>query len=579
MSSWPHLIILPIVLPLLAGAAMLLLEPRRPGWTGPLSLAATAAQLLIAGALLLQADGGAIQAYLVGNWPAPYGITLVLDRLAALMLLLTGGIAFAALLHARRGDEQRGAHFQALFQFQLMGLNGAFLTGDLFNLFVFFEVLLAASYGLLLHGGGARRLKAAVHYVVFNLAASALFLIAASLLYGVAGTLNLADLAQRLPALMATGGAGAALAQSGVLLLIVVFAVKAALLPLYFWLPETYAAATAPVAALFAIMTKVGVYAIVRVCTLLLAGGGAHAQMVLQPLTVLALLTLVLAAAGALAAQTLRTLIAYLLIASVGTLLLGVGLGTAGALAAALFYLVNTTLAAAAWFLLAERLRRHRGGLDALQALPMAARAQALGPVFFVLAIAAAGVPPLGGFLGKALLIRAAGTTPWAGVAIAAVLASSLLMIVALARAGVTVFWQAPVANAPAGAASTVAPAGAASAVAPAGPSSTAATAAPPSPAAAAAAAHAAQPDSTAPASPASASPSPADPPRRAALALLLIALLALAPAAGRIEAYARDTAAQLQRPSDYLGAVFGQQPAPPAHDVRREMRERGDAK
>ncbi|MCH2242646.1 MAG: monovalent cation/H+ antiporter subunit D, partial [Aquabacterium sp.] len=348
MTGWPHLIVLPIVLPLLAGAALLLVERHRPGWTPPLSLAATLGQALTALLLCGQASGGQVQAYLLGNWVAPFGIALALDRLAALMLVLTAIVAVAALLQARGRHEQRGAHFHALFQFQLMGLNGAFLTADLFNLFVFFEVLLAASYGLLLHGGGARRLRAAMHYVVFNLAASALFLIAVSLLYGLAGTLNMADLARKLPLL---SGTPAVLAQSAMLLLVVVFAVKAALLPLYFWLPQTYAAATAPVAALFAIMTKVGVYAILRVTTLLAAGTG-WAAMVQGPVTVLALATLLLAAAGALAAQTLRTLIAHLLIASVGTLLLGVGLGTPQALAAALFYLLNTTLAAAAWFLL-----------------------------------------------------------------------------------------------------------------------------------------------------------------------------------------------------------------------------------
>lgn len=548
MTGWPHLIVLPIVLPLLAGAALLLVERHRPGWTPPLSLAATLGQALTALLLCGQASGGQVQAYLLGNWVAPFSIALALDRLAALMLVLTAIVAVAALLQARGRHEQRGVHFHALFQFQLMGLNGAFLTADLFNLFVFFEVLLAASYGLLLHGGGARRLRAAVHYVVFNLAASALFLIAVSLLYGLAGTLNMADLARKLPLL---SGTPAVLAQSAMLLLVVVFAVKAALLPLYFWLPQTYAAATAPVAALFAIMTKVGVYAILRVTTLLAAGTGWVA-MVQGPVTVLALLTLLLAAAGALAAQTLRTLIAHLLIASVGTLLLGVGLGTPDALAAALFYLFNTTLAAAAWFLLAERLRGARKGLDALQALPMQHAGRRLGWLFFVLAVAAAGLPPLGGFLGKALLLQAAGTTPWAGWAVAAVLASSLLMVVALARAGVTLFWQAPLADdgddgkPDAGAA-------------PGGLTR---------PAHQAAATHASE-----------ATDAPAAPPRRAGLALLTLGVLAIAVAAGPLDRITRATATQLMQPAGYIHAVLSEPPAPPAIDVRREMRERGDSK
>ncbi|MFZ5522281.1 MAG: monovalent cation/H+ antiporter subunit D [Pseudomonadota bacterium] len=548
MTGWPHLIVAPVVLPLLAGAVLLLVESRRPGWTQPLSLAATLGQALIALLLWQQAGGGQVQAYLLGNWVAPFGIALALDRLAALMLVLTAIIAVAALLHARGRDERRGAHFDALFQFQLMGLNGAFLTADLFNLFVFFEVLLAASYGLLLHGGGARRLRAAVHYVVFNLAASALFLIAASLLYGLAGTLNLADLAQKLPRL---AGTPAVLAQAAVLLLVVVFAVKAALLPLYFWLPQTYAAATTPVAALFAILTKVGVYAIVRVTTLLAAGTG-WAAMVQGPITVLALLTLLLAAAGALAAQTLRTLIAHLLIASVGTLLLGVGLGTGNALAAAIFYLPHTTLTAAAWFLLGERLRAVRGGRDALQALPLQRHGLRLGWIFFLLAIAAAGLPPLGGFLGKALLLQAASMSPWAGWALAAVLASGLLMVVALARAGVTLFWQAPLAK-DSDDGKTEGGARASGPIRPAGQ---------------AAATNASD-----------ATEAPAAPPRRAGLALLTFGVLAVAAAAGPLDGTTRATANQLMQPADYIRAVLTQPAVPPAHDLRREMRERGNLK
>lgn len=551
MTGWPHLIVLPVVLPLLAGAALVLLERWRPGWTRPLSLAATVGQVLIALLLWHRVDGGPVQAYLLGNWVAPFGIALALDRLAALMLVLTALIAWAALLQMRGHDPRGGpvqaqAHGQALFQFQLMGLNGAFLTADLFNLFVFFEVLLAASYGLLLHGGGTPRLRAAMHYVVFNLAASALFLVAVSLLYGVAGTLNLADLAQRLPGL---SGTAALLARSAVLLLIVVFAVKAALLPLYFWLPQTYAAAAAPVAALFALLTKVGVYAILRVTTLLVVGAG-WSTLVQTPLTILALLTVCLAAAGALAAQTLSSLIAHLLIASVGTLLLGVALATPAALAAALFYLLHTTLASAAWFLLAERLRHARGGRDALQALPLQRSAQRLGLLFLVLALAAAGLPPLGGFLGKALLLQAAASSPWAGWVGAAVLASSLLMVVALARAGVTVFWQAPAVDGTAGA-SDADEGGAANpdaARAPAATATATATAA-----------------------------TPGEAPPRAGLALLTLGVLAIAAAAGPLDRATRATALQLSQPDGYIRAVLGAPAVPPAYDVRREMRARGD--
>ena len=405
--NWPHLIILPVVLPLACGALLLFAERRGSRRAPDFALAAVLAQIAVAVALALQAAQGPVQAYLVGNWQAPFGIALALDRLAALMLVLAAVIALASLLYARRRDAERGAHFHALLQFQLMGLNGAFLTADLFNLFVFFEVLLIASYALLLHGAGRARLRAAVHYVTFNLAGSALFLVAVSLLYALTGTLNLADLALRVPQV---AGEDAVLLRSAALLLLVVFCVKAALLPLYFWLPETYGAATAPVAALFAIMTKVGVYAIARVYTLVFGdAGGAAAQVAWPWLPLLALATLALGAVGALAATRLRGLVAYLVVGSAGTLLLALGLGSAGTVAAGLFYLVHSTLTAAALFLIVDRVSALRGDhSDRLQPATPCGPATAAGAAFFFCAVAAAGLPPLTGFLGKALLLDAA---------------------------------------------------------------------------------------------------------------------------------------------------------------------------
>ncbi len=522
MTDWPHMIALPVVLPLVAGALLVLLERWRPAWVPVLSLVSTLGLLGVALRLLPQAHGGEVQAYLLGNWPAPFGIALALDRLSALMLLLTALAALASLVYALGGDAARGPHFHALFQLQLMGLNGAFLTADLFNLFVFFEVLLAASYGLLLHGGavGRRaRLKAAVHYVSFNLAGSALFLVAVSLLYGLTGTLNMADLAIRLPRL---GPESSALLQAAALLLLTVFALKAALLPLYFWLPETYAAATAPVAALFAIMTKVGVYAILRLTTLVFGIGGGEAAMVAMPaLPVLALATLVLGAVGALAATRLRGLVAYLVVGSAGTLLLAVGLHTQASVAAGLFYLVNSTLAAATWFLLADRIAAGRGGSDALRPVALGTGSALPACAFLVAAIATAGVPPLGGFIGKAQLLQAAGATAWAGWVVALVLGASLALLTALARAGAFLFW-----------------AGGADARA--------------DPAASWRPAHA------------------------SAIGGLLAGIVGLAVLAGPIADYAEATAAQLFERQAYIEAVLDERPVSPAIDVRREMRERG---
>jgi multicomponent K+:H+ antiporter subunit D len=260
-----HLVILPVLLPFLTGIVLLLVGSRRPALERVLSITGTLALLLVAVALLLAAAAGEPRAYRLGDWPAPFGIVLVLDRLSALLVLLTAVIATFSLLHAMQGQDRRAPLFHPLFQLQLVGLNGAFLTGDLFNLFVFFEILLIASYCLLIHGSTAPRLRAGLHYVVLNLAGSALFLVAVGTLYGVTGTLNMADMAQRVAAL---GAGDAALVRRAALLLLVVFALKAAVIPLHFWLPAAYSAASATVAALFAIMTTVGVYARVRGDTL-----------------------------------------------------------------------------------------------------------------------------------------------------------------------------------------------------------------------------------------------------------------------------------------------------------------------
>jgi len=457
--NWPHWIVLPVVLPLVAGALLLLVERSRPGVAARLSLVATSAHLVLAIALAVQAADGSVRAYLLGNWSAPFGIALALDRLSALLLVLTGVIALAAVVYAVAGEansrvDRLGPHFHTLFQFQLMGLSGAFLTADLFNLFVFFEVLLIASYGLLLHAGGAARLRAAIHYVSFNLAGSALFLIAVSALYGITGTLNMADLAERVAQLPAER---AALARSAGLLLLVVFCVKAALLPLYFWLPATYSAASAPVAALFAIMTKVGVYSVARMYTLVFGAEGGPAANLASPwLPVLGLGTIALAAVGVLAARSLRGMIGYLVIASAGTLLLALGLGSRETVAAALFYLVNSSLVVAVLYLLADRIGAQRGGHgDVLAPGPFGDERAALGAAYFVAAIAVCGLPPLAGFLGKSLLLAAARQTDYGAWVWAIVLGSSLAIVIALVRAGSRIFWKPFEPAAPAVAAGT----------------------------------------------------------------------------------------------------------------------------
>ncbi|MFJ5488582.1 monovalent cation/H+ antiporter subunit D, partial [Hansschlegelia beijingensis] len=273
-----NLIIAPIILPLLAGIATLLLgEPRRNVKAG-INVAASFTLVAIAVALLVKADTaeGLVGVYRLGDWAAPFGIVLVADRLSAMMLLLTAILGSAAVVFSLARWHRAGAHFHSLFQFLLMGVNGAFLTGDLFNLFVFFELLLVASYGLALHGSGAARVRAGLHYIVVNLAASLLFLIGVSLIYAVAGTLNMADLAARIPGIAAEDRP---LLEAGAAILGTAFLLKAGMWPLCFWLPTAYAAAAAPVASVFAILTKVGVYVLLRLWLLLFGdGAGASAQ-------------------------------------------------------------------------------------------------------------------------------------------------------------------------------------------------------------------------------------------------------------------------------------------------------------
>ncbi|HWS76094.1 MAG TPA: monovalent cation/H+ antiporter subunit D [Quisquiliibacterium sp.] len=456
MSHW---IVAPVVWPLFFGALLVLVERRAPRLQAPLSVLACAGLLVIALRLLAGADTDAVEAYLLGNWPAPFSIVLVLDRLSALMLVLLAVLACACMAFAlgtRDRAPEPPPHFHPLFQFQLMGLGGAFLTGDLFNLFVFFELLLIASYGLLLHGGGALRARAGLHYVSFNLAASALFLIAVSLLYGVTGSLGMADLAQ---AMSKVAPEDEALVRAAAGMLLVVFFVKAALLPLYFWLPDAYGAAVAPVAALFAIMTKVGVYAVLRVTTLIFGAEGGAAADVAQPwLAPLAIASLALASLGALAATGLRQLAAYLVIASAATLLAAIGLAGPASISAALYYLVHSTLVGAAMFLLAQLVSDQRGpARDRVESGPRVAQPALLGALFFVAAVSVGGLPPLSGFVGKAAILQSAlleppgaAAAPW-GLVWAVMLGGALVVIIALSRAGSRLFWNTRAAAAPAG--------------------------------------------------------------------------------------------------------------------------------
>ena len=429
-----HAPILPILIPLLA-ALLLLLQPRR-SFQRAVGLLASLLGVVASAWLTLLADEGTLHIYALGDWAAPFGIVLVVDRLAAAMTLLTALLGLCGVLYASGGFDAEGCFFHPLFQLQLLGLNGAFLTGDLFNLFVFFEIMLLASYALLAQTGGLARTRAGIAYVVVNLLGSSLFLIALGLLYGTLGTLNLADVAYRLslPG-MHDNGARLALA-----LLCAVFVLKAALLPLSFWLPHTYAAAPAPVAALFALMTKVGIISLLRLQVI--AIHPAYPDLLYGWLTTLALATVLFAVLGALAAKDMKTLAAWLVLLSAGTLLLVPAQASAEISAAGLFYLAHSSFAGAACFLLAELIGEQRGAAGDTFGVGANRLPVWSGIAFIVLAMTLAGLPPFSGFLGKLMLLNTLRGVE-AGIAIWTILLlAAFLVMMALARAGSILIWE-----------------------------------------------------------------------------------------------------------------------------------------
>jgi multicomponent K+:H+ antiporter subunit D len=457
--SWnDHLVVLPIVLPLAVGAAMLLLNESRHALKAAMSFASIVALIGAAVALLGAADSQPVRVYPLGGWPAPFGIVLVADRLSALMVLLAAVLALAALAFSLARWHRAGPRFHSLLQFMLVGLNGAFLTGDLFNLFVFFELLLAASYALTLRGSGTARVRASLHYIAINLTASLLFLIGAALIYGVTGTLNMADLAMRIPG---TASADVVLLEAGAAILGVAFLVKAGMWPLGFWLPATYAAASAPAAALFAILSKVGVYAVLRLW-LLFFGGAVGNELLLYG----GMATLAFGLIGVLASQALGRLAGFSLIVSSGTLLAVIGTGEAAATGAALYYLVVSTLGVSALFLLIELVERSREpGADILAVTAAAflgadeeeqeppeevgvaipAAMALLGLSFACCGLLVAGLPPLPGFVAKVAVLGALlapePVPPSAWALLALLSLSGLAAIIAMGRAGVRIFW------------------------------------------------------------------------------------------------------------------------------------------
>lgn len=475
MNFWSdHLIVAPIVLPLAAAAFLLFFDDRRRALKSTVSLLSALGLLginvLLLFHLYMDASAGeaTTHAYLVGNWPPPFAIVLVLDPLSGFMLALAAALAVPALIFSLARWHRAGPHFHSLFLLLLMGLNGAFLTGDLFNLFVFFEVMLAASYGLVLHGSGQLRVRAGLHYIVVNLAASLLFLIGVALIYGVTGTLNMAHLAQRIAV---TPLEDRLMLEAGAAILGIAFLVKAGMWPLSFWLPPAYSAAAAPVAAIFAVMSKVGLYVLLRLSLLFFSDeAGSSAGFGQDVLLYGGMATLTYGMIGVLASQALGRLASFSVLVSSGTLLIAIGIGNVGVTAGALFYLASSTLAISAFFLLIELIERGQDAIANVLAVTMEAYGEGeeeeeeeaggmimpgtlavLGFGFATCGMLLAGMPPLPGFLAKFAMLsgvlnpddvgEGGEMTPalWAFAVL--LLLSGLSALIAMTRTGIRTFW------------------------------------------------------------------------------------------------------------------------------------------
>ena len=430
-----NILIYPILLPFVTAATSLLLW-RKPVLQQAVSLVGAVGHLAACAVLFTVVTGSGIQVLQVGHWPAPYGISLVADHLSALMLVVTGILGTATAVYAR-GElpaHLRAKSFHALFHVLLGGLSGAFLTGDLFNLYVWFEVMLMASFGLMTWGQRRSQFTGAVPYVVINLLATLLFLMGLALLYGLTGTLNMAHLHQKMLTHEARG-----LMTAIAFLFMAAFGIKAGMFPLFFWLPASYHTPPIAISALFAgMLTKVGVYALIRTFSLVFHHDIATTHGVLL---VIAGLTMVTGVLGAAAQNTFRRILSFHIISQVGYMLLGLALWTPLALTGAVFYLVHHMIVKANLFLVSGLSRDISGTLD-LNRMGGLYRAYPLvATLFFIPAFSLAGFPPLSGFWAKLLLIQASLQIEHYVVAAIAV-AVGLMTIFSMVKIWIEAFWK-----------------------------------------------------------------------------------------------------------------------------------------
>lgn len=434
------LVPLPVVLPLLGSGAALMMA-RWPRAQRTVSVVVLVAVVVVAALLLVAADRDGPQVVWLGGW-RDLGIALVADRLAALMLLVSSLVTLAVLLYSiGQGitDGEREAPvsiYHPTFLTLVAGVSNAFLAGDLFNLFVSFEILLFASYVLLTLGGTPARVRAGTIYVVVNVLSSALFLIAIATAYAALGTLNLAQISERVPGLPES----TALVLQ--LLLLTTFAIKAAVFPLSLWLPDSYPTAPAPVTAVFAgLLTKVGVYAIIRTQTLLFPD---------RPLTDLllwaALLTMVIGILGAIAQSDIKRLLSFTLVSHIGYMIFGIGLASEAGTSGAVFYVAHHITIQTCLFLVVGLIENLAGSSALLRLGGLAALYPLVGVLFFVPAMNLAGIPPLSGFIGKVGLLEAGiadgGWLAW--LVVAGGTLTSLLTLYAVAKAWALAFWRTP---------------------------------------------------------------------------------------------------------------------------------------
>ncbi|MFP5072250.1 Na+/H+ antiporter subunit D [Pseudonocardia nantongensis] len=434
------LVALPVLLPML-GAALSVLVSRRASLQRAIGVVMLVAVSVVAAVLLVAADAHGPVVAELGGWPAPMGIVLVADRLSALLLLISTLVTLAVLVYAidqriaDYGRETASTTFHPIFLLLSTGVSLAYLTGDLFTLFVAFEVMLASSYVLITRRTTAARIRSSMTYVIVSLTSSLLFLTAVALVYAAAGTVNLADLAGRVdqlpPGLVTVLG----------LLLVVVFGIKAAMVPLHFWLPDSYPNAPAPVTALFAgLLTKVGIYALLRTQTLVFPQD--HPSTLLL---VIAAVTMVVGALGAVAQDDLNRLLSFLLVSHIGFMLFGLAVYTPSGFAGTALYVVHHITVQATLFLVSGLITRRTGTVSIQQMGGLARTAPRLAVLFAIPAITLAGLPPTSGFVAKLALLRAGAEAGLGtGVVAAFVVSASLLTLYAVTRVWVRVFWGAP---------------------------------------------------------------------------------------------------------------------------------------